>query len=70
MKRLDVRKVRQGVGMTQETFAASFGFPLGTLRHWEQGQRSPTGSARVLLLVIERAPRVVMDALQSNRSAA
>jgi putative transcriptional regulator len=70
MRRLDVRKVREDLGMTQATFAERFGFPIGTLRHWEQGQRSPAGPARTLLIVIERAPKVVMEALQSSRSAA
>ncbi|MDP1535173.1 MAG: helix-turn-helix domain-containing protein [Rubrivivax sp.] len=29
--------------MTQEQFAARFGFSVATLRHWERGDRSPHG---------------------------
>jgi len=31
--------------LTQEQFAACFGFSAATLRHWERGDRSPHGSA-------------------------
>jgi putative transcriptional regulator len=49
--------------MTQEQFAASFGFSAATLRHWERGDRSPHGPALVLLNVIEHNPQVVIEAL-------
>ncbi len=38
------------VGMSQVEFAASFGISLGTLRHWERGDRQPQGPARALFL--------------------
>ena len=60
---VDVKALRASVGMTQEQFAARFGFSTATLRHWERGDRSPNGSALVLLNVIERNPEAVMAAL-------
>ncbi len=39
--RVDVKAIRTKVGMTQQTFAARFGFSINTLRHWEQGKREP-----------------------------
>jgi putative transcriptional regulator len=60
---VDVRKVRQGLGMTQERFAASFGIGLGTLRHWERGDRRPRGPALALLNVVEKKPEAVLEAL-------
>ena len=51
------------VGMTQEQFAARFGFSTATLRHWERGDRTPHGPALVLLNVIERNPQAVIEAL-------
>jgi|TARA_R110000851_G_scaffold326477_1_gene495169 putative transcriptional regulator len=62
---VDVRAVRARLGMTQEQFAARFGFSTATLRHWERGDRSPRGPALVLLNVIERNPQAVIDALAS-----
>jgi putative transcriptional regulator len=58
-----VKALRASVGMTQEQFAARFGFSTATLRHWERGDRSPNGSALVLLNVIERNPEAVIAAL-------
>jgi putative transcriptional regulator len=60
---VDVKAVRAKAGMTQEQFAARFGFSTATLRHWERGDRSPHGPALVLLNVIEHNPQVVIEAL-------
>lgn len=58
-----VKALRDKVSMTQEQFAARFGFSTATLRHWERGDRSPHGPALVLLNVIAHKPKVVTDAL-------
>jgi len=60
---VDVKAVRAKIGMTQEQFAARFGFSTATLRHWERGDRVPHGPALVLLNVIEHNPQAVIDAL-------
>ena len=60
---VDVRAVRQSLGLSQENFAAKFGFALGSLRNWEQGRRQPDGPARVLLKVIAKEPEAVRRAL-------
>lgn len=60
---IDVKALRSRIGMTQEQFAAWFGFSTATLRHWERGDRSPHGPALVLLNVIEHNPKAVIDAL-------
>ncbi len=63
-KDVDVRAIRAKLHLTQEEFAARFGFSVNTLRHWEQGKRVPEGPTRAYLIVIERAPKVVAKALQ------
>lgn len=60
---VDVKALRAKVEMTQEEFAARFGFSTATLRHWERGDRQPHGASLVLLNVIERNPRAVIEAL-------
>lgn len=60
---VDVKALRSRIGMTQEQFAARFGFSTATLRHWERGDRAPHGPALVLLNVIEHNPKVVIEAL-------
>lgn len=64
-KRVDVKAIRTRLGMTQEEFAARFGFSVNTLRHWEQGKRQPEGATRAYLLVIDRDPKAVQKALQA-----
>ena len=61
---VNVKAIRTKLGMTQQTFAARFGFSINTLRHWEQGMRAPEGPTRAYLLVIDRAPRAVEKALR------
>jgi putative transcriptional regulator len=60
---VDVKAIRSRLGLTQAEFALRFGFSIGALRHWEQGQRYPEGPARVLLSVIARNPEVVEEAM-------
>lgn len=62
---IDVRAIRRQLGMTQERFASAFGFPVATLRDWEQGRARPDTSARAYLLVISREPQAVERALQA-----
>lgn len=58
-RRLDIAALRSHLGLSQEAFAAQFGVSVGTVRNWEQGRRSPSGAARILLEVIDEAPEVV-----------
>ena len=57
---INVRAIREKTGMSQQKFCATFGISLGTLRHWEQGLRSPRGPARVLLKVVDNDPNAVI----------
>jgi putative transcriptional regulator len=62
---VDVKALRSKVSMTQEQFAARFGFSTATLRHWERGDRTPQGPALVLLNVIAHNPNAVIEALSA-----
>lgn len=62
---LDVAALRGSLRLTQEQFAARFGFSVATLRHWERGDRKPRGAALVLLNVIAKQPKAVMRALEA-----
>lgn len=63
---VDVKKVRTEIGMTQKDFALSFGINLGTLRHWERGDRKPKGPALVLLNLVERDPQTILKLLSTS----
>lgn len=59
---VDVKTIRVKLGMTQEQFT-SFGFSLSAIRHWEAHRRTPEGSARVLLKIIDCNPSFVLETL-------
>ncbi len=60
---IDVKKLRKKVGMTQVDFAATFGISVGTLRHWERGDRSPRGPALVLLNLVNKDAQKILNVL-------
>ncbi len=64
---VDVRKLRQRMGLSQTQFATKFGFPPATLRNWEQGRVRPDAPTRVLLAVIAKHPESVEDILSNPR---
>lgn len=63
----DVRTIRQRLGLSQQRFAARFGFSVETIRNYEQGHRKPRGAARVLLQIIAGEPDAVTRALLRAR---
>jgi putative transcriptional regulator len=66
LSQVDVKRIRKNVGMTQVQFAATFGIKLGTLRHWERGDREPKGAALVLLNILAKEPRTVLRILNQR----
>jgi len=56
---VDVREVRQKMGLSQAQFAMKFGLPPATLRNWEQGRARPDAPTRVLIAVIAKHPEAV-----------
>ena len=62
-ERVDVKAIRQKMGLSQSVFASAFGLSIYALRNWEQGKRQPDPAARAYLRVIEVAPDVVRRAL-------
>lgn len=57
------RRVRKRLGWSQAEFSERIGVSLDTIRNWEQGKRSPTGAAKALLKVLDRAPEAALAAL-------
>ena len=45
---VDVRAIREGLGLSQSAFAARFGLRAKTVRNREQGRTRPDEPARVL----------------------
>jgi putative transcriptional regulator len=62
----DVRALRLRLGLSQERFAARFGFTVSAIRQYESRRRVPTGPVRTLLRVIAREPDAVTRALSET----
>ena len=60
---INVAELRKSLGLTQIEFAAKFCISIGTLRHWERGDRTPHGPALALLNVVAKEPQAVLRAL-------
>ncbi len=56
---VDVRALRQRLGLTREGFAARYGLELETVRNWEAGRRDPDTTARSYLQAISNDPEQV-----------
>ena len=57
------RRVRRRLGLTQVELARRIDVPQETIRNWEQGKRCPTGAARALLKVLDKAPETALRVL-------
>ena len=67
---VDVKAIRNRLGMTQAKFSDTFGFSLDAIKHWEGGRRTPEAPARTLLTVIDKNPAAVLTALNPAAFAA
>ena len=62
---MDVKKVRSRLNVSQSQFALIMGVSIATLQNWEQGRREPHVPAKVLLKVVEKNPKAILEALQA-----
>jgi putative transcriptional regulator len=60
---VDVKAIRAKTGMSQSEFACRYGFSVRTLQDWERGRSQPPSAARAYLIVIDRNPNAVAQAL-------
>ena len=58
-RRVDVRLIRERLGLAQEEFARRFGLKLDTVRGWEDRTLVPDATAVTLLRVIWAEPETV-----------
>jgi putative transcriptional regulator len=58
---LNIVRVRGKLGLSQSKFAAILGISPDTLQNWEQGRRTPTGPAKVLLRIAAKHPEVLLE---------
>jgi putative transcriptional regulator len=59
---VDVRGLRERLGLTREQFAIRYGMEVETLRNWETGKRPPDTTALSYLRAISNDPEQVEKA--------
>ena len=57
------RRVRKRLGLSQAELSERIDVSIETIRNWEQGRRYPTGAAKALLKILDRAPEASLLAL-------
>ncbi|MEQ1726652.1 MAG: helix-turn-helix domain-containing protein [Methyloglobulus sp.] len=62
----DIKAIREGICFSQSKFATLIGVNIRTLQNWEQGHRHPTGTAKVLLKLVQADPKSVVKNLNLN----
>jgi putative transcriptional regulator len=56
-----IAATREKFGLSQRRFAGLLGISVRTLHHWEQGTRTPSGAAQVLLRVAATHPEALLE---------
>ena len=62
---IDVRAIRLRLDLSQDDFAAAFGFTVDQIKGWEQGRSRPLGGVRAYLTIIDRDPKRVISLLRA-----
>lgn len=60
---IQVKEIRDRLGVSQDKFAMIIGVSKRTVENWEQGRRQPTGPARSLLKIVDADPVAALQAL-------
>lgn len=64
----DIRNIRDGLAVSQPVFAALLGVSAKAVQAWEQGDRSPAGTARRLLQLMQRAPQLFKQRRETSKT--
>lgn len=69
-KEIDTKRMRGAQGLTQEKFAARYGFSVGAVRDWEQGRSVPDKVTQNYLKTIDAAPDLVTSVVTGKLAGA
>ena len=61
VEKQEVRRIRENLSVSQGDFASLMGVSVDTVQNWEQGRRTPTGPARVLLTIVQHQPGILAE---------
>jgi len=63
---ISVREIRKQLNLSQDDFAAEFGFTIHQIRDWEQGRTRPLGGLRAYLMLINSDAPAVLRLLRNS----
>lgn len=63
----EIKRIRNGIGLSQEAFAERYGLNLDSLRKWEQNRATPEQAAVMVLRMVENSPEDVRRILDDVR---
>ena len=55
----EIQDIRKTLRLSQSVFAKLLNVSLSSVRQWEQGTRTPSGSTMVLLELLQREPKLL-----------
>ena len=55
----EIQNIRKTLKLSQSVFAKILNVSLSSVRQWEQGIRTPSGSTMVLLELLQREPKLL-----------
>ena len=54
-----ISELRKQINVSQSVFASILNVSPSSIRQWEQGKRTPSGSTQVLLELLEKSPHLL-----------
>ena len=63
----EIKNARTMSGLSQRDFALALQISTRTLQEWEQGRRSPSGSARALINIALKHPDVIRENFEAQQ---
>jgi len=62
----DVLEIRKRINLSQSVFAKMLNVSSSSVRQWEQGTRTPTGSTKILLELLKKKPNILNYRIESS----
>lgn len=61
----DIQKIREKIKLSQNVFAKVLNVSSSSVKQWEQGKRTPSGSTKVLLELLKENPNILNYRIKS-----
>jgi putative transcriptional regulator len=70
IKAKDIQDIRSKINLSQSVFAKLLNVSSSSVKQWEQGKRTPSGSTKVLLELLRENPEILNYRMFSDRYSA